>query len=268
MTDDLKPLQATLPPALQTLLQGRTWRENTIGCTVTRVFQVGDDLFLKMAPRDELDLRLEHNRLRWLHGKLPVPQVRYFGEIDAPPDQPDQFLLITALPGSVSFDAQFETHRPYATIRLLAAALRQIHALPIDDCPFDQRAAVLVETAARNLHRGLVDEDKFDTPWQDHSAEDMLAELHATLPRNEDLVLVHGDYCMPNILIDPDTLTLGGIIDWGNAGVADRTFDLALAARSITYNWGAEWVDVFFEAYGIVPDPAKMRFFLQVDEFF
>lgn len=268
MSDDFAQLQDLLPPALRTLLQGRGWRENTIGCTATRVFEVGDDLYLKIAPREQMDLRRERDRLQWLRGKLPVPQVRFFAEFDAPPGQPDQCLLITALPGIASFDAQLEIHRPQATIRLLAETLRTIHAVSLDDCPFDQRAGVLVETAARNLRRGQVDDREFDTPWQEYSAEDMLAELRATLPRDEDLVWVHGDYCMPNILIDPDTVTLGGVIDWGSAGIGDRHFDLALAARSITYNWGVGWVAPFFAAYGFEPDPAKIRWFLQVDEFF
>lgn len=269
MTGDFAPLKALLPPALQELIQDRPWHENTIGCTVTRVFQIGDDLFLKMAPRDQLDLRREHDRLRWLAGKLPVPGVRYFGEIDAPPGQPDQFLLITALPGIASFDAHFEIHRPQAAIRLLAEGLRQIHAVPIADCPFDRRAAVLYAEAANNVRQGLVDAREFDAPWQGWSAEDLLAELRATLPRDEDLVLVHGDYCMPNILIEPEMITLGGFIDWGSAGVGDRCVDLALAARSITMNWGVGWVAPFLTAYGVVaPDPAKMRWYLQVDEFF
>jgi aminoglycoside phosphotransferase len=269
MPDDIAHLRTLVPPALQALIQDRPWRENTIGCTVARVFQIGDDLYLKMAPRDHLDLRREHDCLLWLHGKLPVPQVRYFGEIDAPPGQPDQFLLITALPGIASFDAHFEMHRPQATIRLLAEALRQIHAVPIDDCPFDRRAQVLYNEAEDNLRRGFVDAEEFDAPWRDRSAEELLAELQATLPPDDDLVLVHGDYCMPNILIDPDTITLSGFIDWGGAGVGDRCVDLALAARSITMNWGVSWVAPFFAAYRVAaPDPAKMRWYLQVDEFF
>ncbi|HEX2619173.1 MAG TPA: phosphotransferase, partial [Phototrophicaceae bacterium] len=92
-----------------------------------------------------------------------------------------------------------------------------------------------------------------------------------TRPTDEDLVFTHGDYCTPNILINPETLTTTGLIDWGRAGIADRYQDLALAARSIDYNFGVDWIAPFFEAYGISSsevDETKVIFYKLLDEFF
>jgi aminoglycoside phosphotransferase len=42
-----------------------------------------------------------------------------------------------------------------------------------------------------------------------------------------------------------------------------------LAARSITFNYGAEWVSPFFESYGLTsPDPEKLYFYTLLDELF
>ncbi len=51
--------------------------------------------------------------------------------------------------------------------------------------------------------------------------------------------------------------------------MADRYQDLALAARSIAYNFGAEWIKPFLDAYGLTEiDPAKIAFYKLLDEFF
>ncbi len=55
----------------------------------------------------------------------------------------------------------------------------------------------------------------------------------------------------------------------GAPEVADRYQDLALAARSIDYNFGAEWIAPFFDAYDISPvDQTKVSFYQLLDEFF
>lgn len=88
-----------------------------------------------------------------------------------------------------------------------------------------------------------------------------------TRPATEDLVFTHGDYCLPNVVINGDAVS--GFIDLGLAGVADRYQDLALGARSLTYNFGLEWVPLFFETYGIVqPAQARIDFYKLLDEFF
>src|SRR5439155_1556483 len=82
---------------------------------------------------------------------------------------------------------------------------------------------------------------------------DLFHELVATRPAGEDLVLTHGDYCLPNVILRGPTLGnpgLAGFVDVGRAGLADRYRDLALASRSIAANLGAAWVAPFFAHYG------------------
>jgi Aminoglycoside phosphotransferase len=44
-------------------------------------------------------------------------------------------------------------------------------------------------------------------------------------PLHEDLVLVHGDYCLPNILLSPidGELQVTGLVDCGRAGIGTAT---------------------------------------------
>jgi aminoglycoside phosphotransferase len=112
-----------------------------------------------------------------------------------------------------------------------------------------------------------VDEADFDEARQGRKAADLFEELLRTKPAGEELVFTHGDFCLPNILIEGGRLS--GFVDWGRAGIADRYQDLALAARSLAHNHGADWVPLLFQEYGIPqPDASRVEFYKLLDEFF
>jgi aminoglycoside phosphotransferase len=51
-----------------------------------------------------------------------------------------------------------------------------------------------------------------------------------------DRVVCHGNACMPNFLMDPDTLRCTGMIDLGRLGTADRYVDLSLFLGNLNRN--------------------------------
>lgn len=63
----------------------------------------------------------------------------------------------------------------------------------------------------------------------------------------EEPVLSHGDYCLPNLFAMGHTLS--GFIDLGRAGTADRWQDIALCYRSLKHNadgtFGAVYEGIF-----------------------
>jgi kanamycin kinase len=109
----------------------------------------------------------------------------------------------------------------------LARGLRLIHALPVADCPFDFRQE---------------------------------AALAHARPDDERPVVCHGDYCTPNILLDPDFEPVG-FVDLAELGMADPWWDLAAATWSVSWNLGEEWGDRFLTAYGVEPDPERLRWY-------
>ncbi len=202
----------------------------------------------------------EARRLAWMRARgLPVPAVEALIEHDG-----REFLLLAAIDG---LNAAECGEAPATVVEILAAGLRRIHDLDARDCPFDASVATQIEQACRRLAAGLVDERDFDPAHLGRPAADLFHELVATRPAHEDLVLTHGDYCLPNVILRGSALA--GFVDVGRAGLADRTRDLALAQWSITHNLGAAWVPPFFAAYGIAaPDPAKVAFYRLLDAFF
>ena len=97
----------------------------------------------------------------------------------------------------------------------------------------------------------------------------LLRQLHSTdytgcpialsHPETEDPVLVHGDYCLPNVMLD--NWRFSGFIDVGGGGIGDRHIDLYWGCWSLQYNLkDSRWCSRFLDAYGRQDvDPDKLR---------
>ena len=143
------------------------WRNDLDGLT----FRIGAR-YLKWNPRSTgIDLERERVRLEWLSSRHPAPRVVGHGV-----DGDAQWLLTEALPGGPAVGDEWRARRPEA-IAAIAAGLRAIHAIPIDDVPAEWAAEGWVGRQPRSL---------------------------GPRPPVDDAVLVHGDACAPNTLISAD----------------------------------------------------------------
>lgn len=237
-------------------------RNGASGAAVLRVERNGGPAgFLKSEPADAFsELPDEVARLRWLKSQgLPAPDV-----LDAREHDGRHWLWMTAVPG-MDLEA-VSALAPQQAVTLLADALQQLHQVPITACPFDHRLPHRLAAARARMDAGRVDASDFDAARLGQSPEQLFAELVALTPAQADLVLTHGDACLPNLLAAHGRFS--GFIDCARLGVADRHQDLALAARSIASDIGEQWVTPFFERYGIVPDATRLAFYCLLDEFF
>ncbi|HVV22978.1 MAG TPA: aminoglycoside 3'-phosphotransferase [Pseudonocardiaceae bacterium] len=226
-----------------------TWERVTIGhsgAVVTRRAGV----YRKESATD--DLVGEGERLTWLrsHG-IPAPDV-----LECRPG-----LLMTAEVPGRSAAEPWPAHQRPRIVDALADLTRALHALPVADCPFDRTLSVTIPEAL------AADVDDLGDP----AADRLVATLLDTRPAAEDLVVCHGDLCVPNVLFDPVTCAVTGVIDTGRLGVADRWVDLAITTRSLAGalnpQYGPAAADRYLARYGIAPDPAKIAFYRLLDEF-
>ncbi|MBG0814648.1 APH(3') family aminoglycoside O-phosphotransferase [Planomonospora sp. ID82291] len=229
--------------------------------------------FAKIASQPEhpdsgFCLSAEAERLIWLRDRgIPAPEVVEHGTRDGV-----MWLVTTVVPGR-SAAAPWPQGQRDAVVDALADLARTLHALPIDDCPFDRGLAVTLAHARQAATAGLVDLDDLDDERRGWDAEQLLTALEASVPAVEDRVVCHGDLCLPNVLLDPETLEVTGVIDAGRLGVADRYADLALATRSLAEEdlnpqYGPAYAKRFLARYGITPDPGRIAFYRLLDEFF
>lgn len=261
-----------VPAPLVTLLAGCVLEPIGLGESGATVWRCGGSalgpLYLKTAPVAR-DLGIDHEaaRLRWLRSAgIPSPRVHASGIADG-----IEYMVMDAAEGLPASDAYW-SDAATAVATALGTTLARLHRVDIASCPFDRRTRVQLDDAQRNVALGLVDEDDFDHARKGRTAGDLLQELLAFPRTVDDLVVGHGDFCLPNVILQRDTagaLQCTGLIDCGRLGVADRHQDLALAIRSITFNFGAEHVTAFLDAYGHSPvDATRIEFFTLLDELF
>jgi len=258
-------LRKSLPADLAQAVSGYVWRQIHIGCSTAQVFRLKAEnkkpLYLKIAARlSGNSLMPEKLKLEWLKNQLFVSKVILFAE-----DENTDYLLLSEISGVDASDDSLNENAANV-IEQLAKGLKIVHSLPIESCPFNARLNYKIELAKERMLKGLVDESDFDDERAGRRAEDLFQELLATKPSEEDLAFTHGDYCLSNIILENGKLR--GVIDWGNAGVADRYQDIALLTRSVWYNFGKKWEESVFEIYSIEPDWKKIYFYRLLDEFF
>jgi aminoglycoside phosphotransferase len=187
-------------------------------------------------------------------------------KIDRILDGDSEFLLMTEVAGATCCEL-VGTMPSHEITACLAEGLREIHGTAIDDCPFDQRIEMKLEGARANLEHSLVDEDDFDEPWQGCGGQDVYQFLVDHRPEEDHLVFGHGDYCLPNVLVEGNEAS--GFVDLGGAGICDVYNDLAIASRSIVYNLGQGFDELFFELYGVpVVNRELVGYYRAMDELF
>ena len=135
-------LLPSFPAELTASLSGYTCTKDRIGCSSAGVFRYernSDVLYLKIAEISD-EIRRERDLLVWLKGKVPVPDVLYYGEQDG-----YAFLLMTKADGFMACDCtrdavgeQDKVHEPITqTVKLLANALLMLQTVDIQECPFE-----------------------------------------------------------------------------------------------------------------------------------
>ena len=271
-----------MPSELEALLNGYSFVRNNEGYSQAVVFKC-DELYLK-AERSDSNITREYNVTKWLSGKLPVPEIKYYGELDG-----WCFLLTTALTGYKAGTPHDEVHEPYeSTIRLLADGLLMFQNVDIAGCPFVTDYEARFQNAVKNIeqkyHQMFVEVDNgmyaelnrlgqfrngkqtdrdFDSPTEFY---EWLIENKPT--RDDEICFTHGDYGLTNTFIDGDKVT--GFIDVGSGSVSYKWYDIAICIRSIGYHSKSveqkhKYVDLLFDRLNVVPDWNKINFYIWIE---
>ncbi|MBB6732387.1 APH(3') family aminoglycoside O-phosphotransferase [Cohnella zeiphila] len=255
------------PIPLRERLSGCGFAQNHTGMSGSAVYQVrsgdGETAYLKISSATRLgSLRSERDALIWLQGKFPVPDLLYYEEYRGM-----HYLLASALSG-LDASRREVLARPEQLVRIYAEGLRELHRIPIDTCPLRQTLDVKLAEARIRVEENLVDETDFEPDSKFRTPADVYVHLLDTRPSGEDIVFTHGDYCMPNVIVDNGRLS--GFIDLGRAGTADRYQDIALAVRSLRHNFGSDrYKESFLEGYGLQEaDESKIDYYTLLDELF
>ena len=196
--------------------------------------------FLKSASKGSLER--EAAMTRYLHGKgLAAEVLIYISE-------KRDWMLTEKIDGDDCIAAKY-LENPERLCDTLAEQLALLHAEDFSGCPTQNHTELYLAIAGQNRRFDTFDKSHFPNSFGYASAEEAWAvlEKHAHLLKTD--TLIHGDYCLPNIILDD--WRFSGFIDLSNGGVGDRHVDVFWGIWSLFFNLKTnKYRDRFIDAYG------------------
>ena len=205
-----------------------------------RVYYIDKEcgFYLKTAPAGALER--EAALTRYFHEKGLASEVLAYCQEDR------DWLLTCQVPGEDC------THRmyledPQRLAELLGIQLRKLHELDFSDCPVIDHTKRYLDTVFCNYEAGHFDNTGRYHPCTCAKEAIRIVNEYSSLLKCD--TLLHGDYCLPNIMLD--NWRFSGFIDLGNGGVGDRHIDLYWGAWTLRFNLKTDaWCSRFLDAYG------------------
>ena len=229
------------PSQLRPLLRGVPIYDSSCS-PEARVFFIDRDsgYFLKSAPKGELQKEAELTN--YFHQKQLAAEVLFYAS------EENDWLLTSRVSGEDCTHSVY-LDDPVRLCDILAQQLRLLHEADTSGCPVPDRVRDYLATAERNYSAGKYDGSLFSDGQGFSSAEDAWKEIRENGRFLKNDVLLHGDYCLPNVILD--NWRFSGFIDLGNGGVGDRHIDLFWGAWTLNFNLKTDkYRERFFDAYG------------------
>ena len=230
---------ARFPEIFRPLLENNVYDSS---CSdAARVYFIDRDggYYLKTAAKDSL--RREAEMTKFFHSKALAAEVLAYESLDA------DWLLTRRVPGEDCLHDLY-LDDPIRLCDTVAQLLRMLHETPHTGCTFDSLREYL-EPARRNYREKTYSVDHFPDNWGYRTPEEAWEELERNGQYLKADVLLHGDYCLPNIMLD--NWRFSGFIDLDAAGVGDRHMDLFWGMWSLGFNLKTEqYRGRFLDAYG------------------
>ena len=212
-------------------------KKNNVGHSSVDVYEVktseGNNAILKiqrLSTRN--DLSEEFKRIDWLQNKFRVPKIYYYKEF-----HDIKYLLMEKIEG-------VSAHKYDDFAYLIGKKLKEFHSIDINGCIFKQNNI-------ENLMKNALDNiDVIYSQIKEESnmtKEQLIEFIKSNAPT--DKVLVHGDYSLPNVLINGKGEV--GVIDLGDVSISSKYFDFYYLVKSLKRNKKEEKLDELLKGYGI-----------------
>lgn len=237
--EPVSPDLAAYPSELRPLLAAATLYDYS-SSPEARVLFIAKDCgyFLKSAPKGALER--EAVMTNYYH------DLGLAARVVAYTSQEQDWLLTERIPGDDCTAAR-HLQQPERLCDLLAEQLAQLHATDFTGCPVNHTEGYLRGAAQNYRHRTF--DMGFSGNWGFANPEEAwgVVENRGHLLQTD--TLLHGDYCLPNIILN--NWRLSGYVDLGCAGVGDAHVDLFWATWSLAFNLKTDkYRQRFFDAYG------------------
>jgi kanamycin kinase len=196
--------------------------------------------FLKSAPKGVLER--EAAMTRYFHSKGLTADVLAFVS-----DKCD-WLLTDKIHGDDGTALKY-LEQPERLCDTFAEQLALLHAEDYTGCPVPNHTERYFAKAEHNKRNGTYDKSQFPDSWGYKSEEEAWAVVETRSYLLKTDTLLHGDYCLPNIILED--WQFSGFIDLDHGGVGDRHVDLFWATWTLVWNLKTDkYRERFIDAYG------------------
>ena len=129
------------------------------------------------------------------------------------------------------------------------------------------RTADYLATAQENYKNQRYDIELFPDNWGYATPEEAWAEIEKNGASLAADTLLHGDYCLPNIMLN--NWQFSSFIDLDTAGIGDRHVDLFWGMWSLNFNLKTDrYCERFLDVYGRdIIEPEKFRTVAAIEVF-
>ena len=233
-----------LPSELCTLIDGARIYDSSCSREARVYFADRDGgYFIKSAPAGSL--KKEAEMTAYFHSKgLSAEVISYIADRDG------RDFLVTSRVRGEDLTHPLYLAEPKRLCDTLALTLRELHSQSAQGCPVTDRMSDYFALAEKNYNNGIFDKELFGSEkYKNISADEAwrIVSEGRELLRSD--TLIHGDYCLPNVMLDD--WRFSGFIDLGNGGIGDRHVDIFWGAWTLWFNLHTdEYRDRFFDAYG------------------
>lgn len=235
------PELSRFPEVLHPFFQGAAVYDSSCSPEASVCFlDKGDGLYLKIAPAGTL--KKEAEMTRFFHQKGLSAEVLAFESLDR------DYLVTRAIPGEDCIHPQY-LDDPKRLSEMLGILLRQLHETDPTDCPVSDCTAAFLASTEENRELGKWHSSRLAESMAHYSADDAWATVQQFYGNLQSDTLIHGDYCLPNVMLD--NWNFSAFIDVGGGGIGDRHMDLYWGCWSLNFNLkDSRWCSRFLDAYG------------------
>ncbi|KAB8286587.1 aminoglycoside phosphotransferase APH(3') [Bifidobacterium ramosum] len=240
---ELASFSTTFPDAIRPFIDGGRIFDSSSSPEARVYYSTKDDgYFIKTAAAEAL--RREAHLTAYFHRRGLAAAVLRYGQ-----DESGRDWMVTArIPGEDCASPRY-LQQPERLTELLARRLRMLHDMDYTDCPDGDRLHSYLTTASRNHTAGHWDTSFYTDLYGNATVDEIYAIVCNHGPRLHADVLVHGDYCLPNVILDDWRFT--GFVDLDCAGISDRHVDVYWALWTLRFNlYTDRYHDRFLDAYG------------------
>ena len=232
---------SAIPTQFHAYLQGASLFDSSCS-PAARVFFLdkGPGFYLKTAAKGTL--AREAAMTSFFHGKGLGPEVLAYESLDA------DWMLTLRIAGEDCLHRQY-LDEPARLCDTTAQLLGMLHDTDFTGCPVPNRTAEYLANARHNHRYKLYDASLFPDNWGYDTPEAAWAEIENNAKFLRHDTLLHGDYCLPNIMLDH--WKFSAFIDLDASGVGDRHVDLFWGMWSLEFNLKtSQYRDRFLDVYG------------------